>query len=620
VSASNGDVFTPSWRRSRSVLVCLALTVALAGCRGRPRTEPEDGSQPKLAGGGHVSVFDLSSGAPESTGGGGLFPLPARQTFVGLVRAIDRIAEDRNSAGIFVRLGEAQFGLAQAQEIGELFGKLRDKGKTVTCHTHSVENSTSWLLQRGCTKIWLTPAGDVSTVGLGAQMVYLKGAMDRLGIEADMLHMGKYKSGAEPLTREGPTEPSRQNLTETLGSLRSAWLDGVRKSRKTNDDRVIAALEDGPWSPTDAKAHGLVDEVGFPDQALDAAKSAAHVDEVSVAYGRGAEEGSGNSIAEIVRLLSGADERTGGRPHIAVVPAVGSITMTGEGPLSSGGITARATARTLERLRKDESVRAVVLRIDSPGGSPLASDLIWREMMLMRPEKPIVASVGGMAASGGYYIVSGATKIVADPSSIVGSIGVFGGKVVFGKALSNIGVTSFTFPASPAPGAGERAAHLSPLVPWDDATREKVRVQMQGIYELFLQRVAEGRALPIDKVRATAEGAIFSATVGKERGLVDELGGLSRALDLARELAHLDADTPVVVEGAADNLLETLFLGEGAEAGEVEAALARFQERQARFAGQWPGLESLRPFSATIAPLLAGEAVVAALPYVIEVR
>lgn len=601
-------------------LSCVSLALALGGCHGRPRTDSEDGTRPKLAGGSYVSVLDLSQGVPESTDEGGFFPLPARQTFVGFVRSIDRLMNDRKSAGVFVRLGEARFGLAQAQEIGELLGRLRDGGKTVTCHTHQVDNAASWLLQRGCTKIWLTPAGDASTVGLGAQMVYLKGAMDRLGIEADMLHMGKYKSGAEPLTREGPTDPSRENLTETLRSLRDAWLDGVRKARKSNDDRVILSLEDGPWSPPDAKSHGIVDEVGFPDEALDAAKKAAKTEQTSVAFGRGADEGSSSTVAELVRLLSGADERTGGRPHIAVVPAVGSITMSGEGPLASGGITARATVRTLERLRKDDSVKAVVLRIDSPGGSPLASDLIWREMMLMRPKKPIVASVGGMAASGGYYIVAGATKIVAEPSSIVGSIGVFGGKIVFGKSLQNVGITSYTFPASPAQGAAERSSHLSPLTPWDDATREKVRIQMQGIYELFLQRVAEGRDLPLDRVRATAEGAIFSATVGKERGLVDELGGLTRALGLARELARLDEDTPVVVEGAAESLLETLLLGEGAEAGEVEAALVRFHERQARMAGRWPDLESLRPFAAALAPLLSGESVVAALPYAIDVR
>ncbi len=607
----------------RTLGCLLSLTAALSAvaCHGRPRTDSEDGTAPRLAGGAHLSIVDLSGGAPESTAEGGFFPLPARQTFVGLVRTIDRVAEDKDSAGVYVRMGEAKFSLAQAQEIGALLGKLRDKGKTVTCHTHDVENSTSWLLHRGCSKIWLTPAGDVGTVGIAAQMAYLKGAMDRLGIEADMLHMGRFKSGAEPLTREGPTDPSRENLTETLASLRREWLDGVRKARKENDDRVIAALEDGPWSPTDAKAHRLVDEIGFPDQALDAAKKAAKVEQVSVAFGQGAEERSGDTVAEIVRMLSGADERSGGRPHIAVVPAVGSITMTGEGPFGGGaGITARATVKTLERLRKDKSVKAVVLRLDSPGGSPLASDLIWREMMLMRPEKPIIASVGGMAASGGYYIVCGATKIVAEPVSIVGSIGVFGGKIVFGPALEKVGINSFTFPASPAPGAAERSAHLSPLIAWDDATREKVRVQMSGIYELFLQRVAEGRKLPIDKVRATAEGAIFSAVTGKERGLVDELGGLERALEVARDLAHLDADTPVVVEGGSENLIEALLLGENADAGDVEAALMRFRAKQAKLAGEFPNFEALRPFSASLAPLLAGEAVVAALPYAFEVR
>lgn len=595
----------------------LAAGLAL-GCHGRPRAESDNGP-PKLAAGGHVAVVDLSRGAPESTEEGGLFPLPAQQTFVGLVRALQRIEEEAEVGAVFVRIGEAGYNFAQAAEVGRLLGAVRDRGKSVVCHVHQIDNAKSWLVQRGCSEIWLSPAGDASTVGIAAQLTYLKGALDRLGVRADMLAMGRYKSGAEPLTREGPSEPSEQNLRETLASIRSSWLEAVRSAREGEREGLVRALEDGPWTPEAARKRGLVDRVGFPDEALEAAKKAAGVEASSVAFGPGSDGGAGVSLAEIVRVLSGADRRTGGRPRIAIVPAVGSITMSSEG-LVSGGITARATVRTLSRLRKDPAVRAVVLRMDSPGGSPLASDLIWRELMLMRKEKPVVASVGNMAASGGYYIVSGASKIVAEPASIVGSIGVFGGKIVIDEALEKVGLNTVTFPASQEPGATARAAYLSPLTPWDEATREKVRDQMRSIYELFLARVAEGRGLEVDAVRATAEGAIFTAELGKQRGLVDELGGLARALEWARELASLGEDTPVVVEGPADSLLDLLLLGEGADAGEVEAALARFRERRARELAGPIAWDRLRPFAAAVAPLLAGEHVVAALPYVLEVR
>src|SRR5262249_2583440 len=154
---------------------------------------------------------------------------------------------------------------------------------------------------------------------------------------------------------------------------------------------------------------------------------------------------------------------------------------------------------------RNDAVKAVVVRIDSPGGSPLASDLIWHELMNLRKKKPVLCSVGGMAASGGFYIASGTQKIYAEPSSIVGSIGVFGGKLVVSPGLKEIGVSSYTFPANHADGAAERAGYLSPLVPWNDETRSRVRALMQGIYDLFIARVAEGRTMPPEKVLANAE-------------------------------------------------------------------------------------------------------------------
>ena len=243
--------------------------------------------------------------------------------------------------------------------------------------------------------------------------------------------------------------------------------------------------------------------------------------------------------------------------------------------------------------------------------------------MLTRPEKPIIVSIGSMAASGGYYIASAGSKIVAPASSIVGSIGVFGGKIVLGGALERFGVTHHGVAASSAPGAEERALYMSPMRPWDDPTRERVRASMQRIYDLFVARVAEGRDLAKEAVYATAEGAIFLGQTGKDRGLVDELGGLSVALDIARRDANLPADIPVVVEGAAESLMEALLLGPDPAAGEVEAAWLAFQRRQAK--GLFPGLDpaavrELDRFAAAVVPLATGDTVVAALPFTITLH
>ncbi|HEY3253669.1 MAG TPA: signal peptide peptidase SppA, partial [Polyangiaceae bacterium] len=512
----------------------------LAACTARPRhSDPSKSHDAPKADEPRLVELDLSAGAPETSDGSALFRTSAAQTYTGLVRLIGRSASDDKVRGLFVRLGEASFNLAESEELSRLLAQLREKGKPVVCHAHGLNNSSALLTARGCSKVWLSPAGDVSTIGIAAQMLYFHGIFTRLKVDVDFLHMGKFKSGAEPLTREGPSEEARASLVETLAAIRGAWLEESSEFKK--GDALKSALEHGPWSAGDALERGLIDEIGFDSEALEAAKKAAKVSAVEVSFGPRAKSGGGLGVGDLLRALSGVSSEGGGQPHIAVVPAEGAITMEAGGPLSRGGITARALGKTLRRMQKDDSVKAVVLRIDSPGGSPLASDLLWHEMMELRKKKPIIVSVGNMAASGGYYIACAAQRIFAERTSIVGSIGVFGGKINVAPALDQFGVHAETFAASPEPGAAERAAYNSPLTSWDDATRERVRAQMQGIYDLFIARVAHGRQMPVDKVRASAEGHIWSGDQGRERGLVDEIGGLSEALAAARKAAHLEA-------------------------------------------------------------------------------
>ena len=554
--------------------------------------------------------IDLTGGAPEAISGG-LFRLPATRTYTGLVRSLERSLEEKTSAGIFLRLGSQNVDLAQAQELGAVLGEFAKKKIPVVCHADGLSNATAALFLKGCTRRWLSPAGEAETVGIAAQVVYLKGVLDKLKIQVDFLHVGKYKSGPEPLTNEGPSPEAREALEMTLASLRDGWLSLAPAA--TRD-----ALEQGPYSPEEAKTKGLVDALGYETEALADAKKLAQTDATQAVFGPKSGGGSSSQLADIVRMIAGADDGVGDRPHVAVVPAQGAISTEAGGPFESSGITSRAMVKTLRRLAKDDAVKAVVIRIDSPGGSPLASDLIWHELIELRKAKPVVASVGGMAASGGYYIACGAQRIFAEPSSIVGSIGVFGGKVVFGPALHELGMNSVTFPASRAPGAGERAAYLSPLIPWDDPTRERVRVLMQSIYDLFIQRVAAGRKMPEDKVRVSAEGRIWSGPQGLERGLVDEIGGLQQALAAARKLAGLAPNTPTTVEGAAEGLLDLLSLDAEADEARIAQAIARLEARRLLALDALPA--ELRPFAAALGPLLAGETVVAALPFALTVR
>jgi protease-4 len=600
-------------------LMMLALALLVASCTGRPRKAGTNdgerglfGAFPKSA--GKLIEIDLTAGVPEALEAG-LFPLPPERTYFGLVRALQKAATDERLSGVLVLMGATELGFSRAEEVGRLLAGVRAKGVPVVCHAHQLSNSTVWLAAAGCDRIWLSPAGGVDSVGMAAQVLYFRGALDRLKVRADFIAIGDYKSAVESFLRDGPSDEAREDLTKTFGSMRRSWLEGMKGAR--SGGRVVKSLETGPWGPKEAKARGLVDEIGYESDALADARGRSGASEAKGAFGPSA-SGGDLDIGELLRILAGT-EAGGGRPHVALVSAVGAIGMaSGGGLFDSGGISEKALGKTLERLTKDESVKAVVLRIDSPGGSALASDLLWKRLRLLREQKPLVVSVGDMAASGGYYMACAANEIVAERTSIVGSIGVFGGKLTFDEGLAEVGVNAVTFPASSAPGAAARAAYLSPFVPWDDATRQRVRASMKSVYDLFLERVALGRSMEIPKVHQIAQGKIWSGEQGKKNGLVDLLGGLELAVARARELGKLDADAPIVVEGTGETLLELLMVGEGASRAEVETALVRLHQRHARFVDLVPA--ELRPYVGTLNPLMQGEHTLAALPFGLVVR
>jgi len=601
--------------RSRWVAAILVGAVACTagGCEGRPRrASAEDVSSRSIGmdGAGLVEL-DLSRGDPE------LIPStllgPARQgTHVDLVRTLRSLRTAEGTKGILVRLGTSSIGFARAHEIGRLLGELRAKGQKVDCHADDYNNGTLLLASLGCSKVWLSPAGSVDSVGVAAQLVFGNKLLTKLHVDVDFLQVGKYKGAQEPFTRDGPSPEARESLEQALHGIRGAWLDGITKGKGKQE--VAELVEDGPYSAEEAKAKGLIDEIAYADDARDVAKKQAGVDQVSVRFGSG--EGAppvSRGIVEILRAISGSGH--GGTPHVSVVRAVGAISMTSSGVFGqSDGITERDLSKVLLRLTKDESTKAVVLRIDSPGGSALASDLIWKKLMKLRAAKPLVVSVGGMAASGGYYLSCAGTKILAEPTAIVGSIGVVGGKLAVGKSLEEIGVHAETIAANPDPIKAARAAWMSPFTPWDDPTRQRMLSSMTAIYDLFLKRIAEGRGQPVEKIAPSAEGRIFGGVEAKERGLVDELGGLDDALKLALDLAKLPADAPIDVVGDSSGLIELIGGNDDAE-----SALARSAERV--LVPEWlTGTPELGAFIGSAAPLVTGEKTLAALPFALLLR
>jgi len=593
----------------------LALVTLLAACEGRPHknaggTKSEPRSGPALV------VLDVTGGLPEKESAGLLAPPPGRRrAFDSLLRVIAQTRDERDTKGYYVRFGSASLGMARAQELGDLLANVRTK-IPVYCHANGLGNSSILAAARGCTKISIAPSGEVETVGLAAQVVYLhKLLAEELHIDIDILQVGKFKGAEEPLTRDGPSPEARESLEGVLVDLRQAWLDGVTQGRAQKD--VRAAVEDGPFSATAAKDKGLVDAIAYEDDARDEAKKAVGAVRESVRYGPGSGS-SGPDLDDVLKVFAGDDSST---PQVMVLRAVGSISMSG-GSLFGGddGITEKALARQIKNVREDDAVRAVVLRIDSPGGSALASDLLWHELMKLREKKPLVVSVGDMAASGGYYLASTGNEIFAEPTSIVGSIGVVGGKVGLGDALAQIGVHVETFPAKKGDDAAKaRAAYESPFVAWDDATRARVLASMTGIYDLFLTRVADGRKINVERVAQSAEGRIFSGTEGKKRGLVDTLGGLDAAIARAKQLGGLPGDALVRVFPTSPRLADVLYGGgPNSEAPRIDPSKLASPSPVEAYARE--AMPEAFVFAQSLAPLAEREHYACALPFGLIVR
>lgn len=597
----------------RGALAPALAAVLLAACEGRPTPPDQPHTEPARRRGRAVAVLDLSNGLPEQDRGG-LFGGGGKRSFDELLRVAVAIREDSGdaSAGVMVKLGSASIGSARAEELGEVLASIRVT-KRVYCQADGLTNSTLMAAVQGCSSIWVSPAGGVESIGLAGQVVYFRKLLaDELHLSIDMLQVGRFKGAEEPFTRDGPSPEARASLTGTLRDLRRAWLETLVAHRAKATADVV---EDGPWTPARAKELGLVDEVGYADEAIRALQKESNAVRTRVAFGPGEGDAEGTGLDEVVRTLAGEGGAAG---PIALVRATGSISMSGGGGLlgGRGGITERDLGKTIAKLERDDDVKAVVLRIDSPGGSALASDLLWHQLMKLRNKKPLVVSVGDMAASGGYYLACTGDFVFAQPMSIVGSIGVVGGKIGGGDALERVGVHAETFPASERPGAGSRAAYESPLTKWDEPTRARVLESMTGVYDLFLSRVVEGRStrgrtMDKEKVAASAEGQIFGGRTAKDRGLVDEIGGLEAAIAKARELAKLEKSARIAVVGGRSGLFDSLD-----PAGAEERAFTQVSPLSAldRVA------PDVVPFVGGLAPLWEGERAVVAVPFVLMVR
>ncbi|MBZ0231665.1 MAG: signal peptide peptidase SppA [Deltaproteobacteria bacterium] len=462
------------------------------------------------------------------------------------------LAKDDDLTGLVLRVDGLSVSLPDAAELQSALLAFKAKGKQLHCHTESASNA-EYMVLTACDRIGLAPTGEVMVSGPAAMPVHLKGLLDQLGVTADFLHVGAYKGAAEPLTRDRPSKEMEETIAAILDREYQSMVDAIAAGRKLDPGAVKALIDEAMFTSDKALAAKLVDVVEPFEQFRDAAAAGAWTKIPLEEKAEGAV-----AMMKVMRFLGATPTTRPTAPHVALVYAVGDvIDGGGDGIVGARAeIASRTLVPALRVLAADDSVKAVVLRIDSGGGSALASELIWHAVAEVKAKKPVVVSMSDVAASGGYYIACGATKIYALPDTLTGSIGVVGGKLAPGGALAKIGVTTYPM------GRGKRATMMASLAPWTADERAAVQAHMQAIYDVFVGRVAAGRGKTVADVHAIAQGRVWTGADAKRLGLVDELGGLDAALAGARELAELGDDATIEVY-PPDLTLRDLFSGFG---------------------------------------------------------
>jgi protease-4 len=414
----------------------------------------------------------------------------------------------------------------KVQELRDAILDFRKSGKRVSAFLE-YGGDREYYLATACERIFMMPSSGLDVKGLATYEVFLRGTLDKIGASADFEHIGAYKTAPNQLTETGYT-PAHREMSESLTrDMYEQLVRGIAEGRKKRVEDVKALIDQGPFLAEQALRAGLIDTLAYEDQLDD--------------HGAMSKSGmvEGGDYARVRQRPGGR-----GRPRVAVVYVSGIIN-SGEGgfdPLNGAVAGSTRLVKALRSARADPNVRAIVLRIDSPGGSSTASDVIWRELVVTRDEKPgrpLVASMSDLAASGGYYVAMAAPHIVAQPATLTGSIGIYGGKFVMGGTYEKLGanIESITI--------GRNAGMESPERPFTESERAKFQEQLRSFYDQFVSKVALSRRMPVERVGQLAQGRVWTGAQAQAHGLVDTLGGLDRAIAVAKERAGIDLATEV---------------------------------------------------------------------------
>jgi protease-4 len=449
-----------------------------------------------------------------------------------LIEQLRKAKVDKRIGGVLLQIDLISAGWGKAEELRDAIADFRASGKPIYAYIEYATNK-EYYLATACERVYVMPSGDLFINGFAADVLFFRGALDKLGIYPDVYQIGKYKNAPDEFTRKGMSDAHREVINSILDDLFNRFVNTVATARRKTPDEIRTLIDNAPLRAHDALSAGLIDGANYRDEVEDELKKRlGYKDSDELALTK----------AETYKQIEPESVGLNRGERIAIIYASGEIWGGKSGTSAFGDDTvgSETIVKAIDDARRDNSIKAIVLRVDSPGGTAYASDAIWHALEEAKQKKPVVVSMGDVAASGGYYISCNANKIIAEPSTYTGSIGIFAGKPVVKGFYDWLGISNEYVMRGKTSGMFRLTEKFSP------EERAKLESMLKSMYyDEFVPKVARGRGRDAEYIDSIGQGRVWMGAQAKERGLVDDFGGLDKAVDVARQLANIPADKGV---------------------------------------------------------------------------